>query len=191
MFRSRNRLVSLVALLLTTTQLSAAPKLPKAEQVLADARNRATEQHKTVFLIFGASWCPTCHDLDTFLDAPEIHPILDKYFVIAKVSVLEEAGGKPELNNPGSEQLLGKFGGIGPGGAVSLPFLVVVDAKGIPLVNSKRPVPGKREGADIDFPPSPDDLQWYMSMLKKGAPEMTEEESQTVSRWLRNAASSE
>ena len=47
---------------------------------------------------------------------------------------------------------MGKFGGVGAGGAISLPFIVVVSPKGIPLINSKRPVPGKREGADIDYP---------------------------------------
>ncbi len=178
-------------LLLCATLVFAAPKLPKAEQVLADAENKAGEQHKTIFLVFGASWCETCHELDKFLDAPEIHPILDKYFVIAKLSVAEEADGKPQLNNPGGEQLMGKFGGVGAGGAISLPFIVVVSPKGIPLINSKRPVPGKREGADIDYPPSPEDARWCMTMLKKGAPEMTAEESQTISEWLRAASGAE
>jgi hypothetical protein len=161
----------------------ATPKPSKADQVLAEAKARATEQHKSIFLIFGASWCADCHTLDSFLDQSEVRAIFDKYFVIARLSVGEEMAGRPNLNNPGSDKLLGKFGGIAPNGEVGIPFIVVLDQSGSPLITSNRPVKGKPNGEGIGFPTEPEEIAWLVTMLKKGAP-LTSDETRLVERKL-------
>lgn len=179
----------LTMILLVSTLGLAAQKPPKAEQVLADAESKATEQHKTIFLVFGASWCEPCHQLDRFLEAPEIHPLLDKYFVFAKLAVAEEFGNNPKLNSPGSDKLMARLGGT-IGGTGGLPYFVFLDAKGETIINSKRPVRGQQDGADIGYPSEPEEIDWFVSMLKKGAPSLTTEEARIVENWLRRAAGS-
>jgi thioredoxin-related protein len=69
---------------------AAAQKTEDATKLLDDAKARAAEQHKNVFLTFSASWCQPCRDLEAFLKAREIRPILDKHFVYADIDVYEE-----------------------------------------------------------------------------------------------------
>src|SRR5215469_9262114 len=84
----------------------AAPKPPKADQVLSGAKAKAAEQHKAIFLIFGASWCAECHSFDRFLALPEISAIFDKYFVVIHLNTFESAGGgNANLENAGADQL--------------------------------------------------------------------------------------
>jgi thiol-disulfide isomerase/thioredoxin len=61
----------------------AAPQRPSADQLLAAAKSEAVAQHKPVFLVFGASWCPPCRQMDAFMGDSKIRPILEKYFVVA------------------------------------------------------------------------------------------------------------
>src|SRR5260370_7927625 len=69
---------------------TAAPKIGKSDQVLADAKAKAADQHKSIFLIFGASWGPECHTLDSFLEAPEVRHILTNSFVLPSLTHAEE-----------------------------------------------------------------------------------------------------
>jgi len=181
-----NRIPHFLVLILLMHPLGlAAQKPPKADQVVADAKAKAAEQHKSIFLIFGASWCGECHSLDSFLDESEIRAIFDKYFVIARLSVAEELGNHPNLNNSGSDKLMGKFGGIGSNGEVGLPFLVVLDQTGKPLINSNRRVKGKPAGDGIGFPTEPEEIAWFLTMLKNGGPLLTSDEARLVEAKLR------
>jgi len=183
------KVLSCVALVLLLGSLGlAGAKPPKADQVLANAKAKATEQHKSIFLIFGATWCPECHTLDSFLDAPEVRAIFDKYFVVAHLSVAEDLAHRPDLNNPGSDKFLDKFGGIAPNGEVGLPFMVVLDQGGSRLINSNRPVKGKPAGGGIGFPTEPEEIAWLINMLKKGAPLLTSDEARVVENALRRGA---
>src|SRR5215471_19581531 len=78
---------------------------PTAEQLLAKAKAKASSEHKTIFLHFGASWCGWCKKLDAFLERPDIKPVFEKYFIPVKLVVLEHEKDKV-LENPGSEALL-------------------------------------------------------------------------------------
>ncbi|MGB2887276.1 MAG: thioredoxin family protein [Candidatus Acidiferrales bacterium] len=181
-----------VSLLLLGSFLSSvlfAQKPPAADQVLRDAKAQAEQQHKLIFLVFSASWCGPCHQLDAFLDASEIRPIVEKYFVLTKLSVAENAGKHPELESPGGEELDARFGGADEkGGVTGVPFLVFLDAKGELIVNSNRPVQGHPEGDNIGYPAAPYEIDWFMAMLKKAVPEMTPDESRTIEKWLRKAS---
>jgi thiol-disulfide isomerase/thioredoxin len=61
-------------------------------------------QHKAIFLVFGAGWCQPCHRLDDFLVEPEMRQILEKYFIEARVNVLEDEGKHPESKSPGGQE---------------------------------------------------------------------------------------
>jgi len=162
-----------------------AEKLPNADKVLAQAETQAGEQQKAVLLVFGASWCKYCHLFEKFLGAPEIEPIFAKHFVIAHVGVYEELGKHPELNHPGSDKLVKEFGDADVGG---LPFIVFLDARGQMIINSNRPIEKKVGGENIGYPSAPEEIDWFMVMIRKAAPMLSEAESETVERWLRKAA---
>ena len=164
-------------------------KPPKADDVLQQAQAKAADQNKAIFLIFGASWCEACHQLDRFLSAPEVVAIFDKYFIIAKVSFGEAAGGHPDLDNPGSDDLITKYGGLPPGGGqVGLPFIAVLDAKGKLIVNSKVPGQNQAKGADANFATDPEETRLFLSILKKGAPALTDDETRKIQEALHQAA---
>ena len=175
------------ALLWFVSCLSAvAQKPPDAHQVLAQAEVQASQQQKNILLIFGASWCKYCRQLDAFVEAPEIQPILAKHFVIARLNVYEELGRSPQLNNPKSEQLVREFGNADVGG---LPFIVFLAPDGKLIVNSNRPGKGKDKGGNIGYPVEPKEIDWFMVMIKRAAPALTATDAATVDTWLRKASS--
>jgi len=161
-----------------------AARRPNADQVLAAAKSTAAEQHKNIFLVFGASWCPPCRDMEAFMEDRKIRPILEKYFVIASLSVLEERGKHPELDSPGAEKLLKEFGGESDG----IPFIVFLDEKGQPLIDSNRPSKGKQKGENIGYPAAPEEIDWFMQMLRKTLPSLTESDARAIEAWLRRAS---
>jgi thioredoxin-related protein len=156
-----------------------------AQDILTDAANSAAAEHKILFFEFGASWCSQCRRLEAFLSAPENAPIVHKYFVLAGVNVQEKLGKHPELDTPGAQKLLEGFGGM-----ESVPFIVFVDAKGKGIVTSNRLVPGKSQGDNIGYPDAPEEIDWFMRMLKKGVPTMSAEEAKTLETWLKQKSSS-
>jgi thiol-disulfide isomerase/thioredoxin len=159
-----------------------AGKPPRAEEVLAAARERATEQHKNILVIFSASWCEPCRELEAFLDSSQINPIIAKHFVIARLTTAEEFGGNPKLNTPGAERLILKLGGV----LGSLPFFAFLKPNGELIINSRRPVKNKADSGNIGFPTEPDEIDWFMIMLKKGAPTLTVDDEHVIGTSLRN-----
>ena len=174
--------------LLASVVIGAAQKVPKADDVLKAAKQKAAEQNKGIFLIFGASWCEDCHELDSFLAIPEIAEIFNKYFVVTELSVGEAADGHPERDNLGSEFFLMKYGGASPSGDAEIPFIAILDAKAKLLVNSHKTGKGKSTGGGTGFPTEPEDIQWFLGMLQKGAPAMTEDERHRIQETLQKGA---
>jgi thioredoxin-related protein len=162
-----------------------AQQRPSADEILAAAKADAAAQHKDIFLVFGASWCPPCRELDSFMADREIRPILEKYFVLAHLSVFEQRGKHPELNNPGGEKLVADLGGEAGG----VPFLVFLDAQGRPLINSLRPVKGKAKGENVGYPALPEEIDWFMNMLRQTLPSLTAPDARSIETWLRKHSS--
>jgi thiol-disulfide isomerase/thioredoxin len=177
-----------IVLLMIAVAAAAAQKLPKAEEILKDAKLKAADKNKAIYLIFGASWCEACHQLDSFLGAPAVAVIFDKYFIIAKVSVGEAAAGHPAWDNPGSDSLMMKYGGVTASGEAGLPFIALLDQKAKLIVNSNNPKKGKNADAGTGFPTEPAEIDWFLSMLKKAAPAITEDETRTIQEGLKKAA---
>jgi hypothetical protein len=93
--------------------------------------------------------------------------------------VVLESADKKKLENAGGEQVLTKLGGKGSG----LPFFAFVDAKGELIVNSKR---DGQDGQNIGHPFAPGEIEWFMTMLKKAAPKINENETRTIENWLKS-----
>lgn len=184
----RKLVLAALLLLLAAVPAFTGEKPLKANEILARAKWQATQQHKRIFLIFGASWCEDCHLLDTFLATPEISAILDKFYVITRITVAEENGGNPALNNPGGLELLAKFGGVGPGGVVGLPFISILDEKCKLIVNSNPVVKGMPQNGGIGYPARPEQIDWFVTMLKKSSPALTVDDAHVVKNWLMKAA---
>lgn len=164
-------------LLLPFTTVLAAP--PGADEVLGEAKTRAIAEQKTIFVHFGASWCGWCKRLDTFLERPDIKPLFEKYFVPVKLVVQENDKNKT-LENAGAEAWLKKVGG--PEG---LPFFAFLDANGTLIVNSKPVSNTGAAGGNIGYPAQPEEIDWFVTMIKKAAPKIGEADLKAVESTLR------
>ena len=104
---------------------------------------------------------------------------MEKYFVPAWLTI-QENDDKASLNNPGGEEMLARVGGKGSG----LPFIAFLDEKGGTIVNSLRPAGAK--SANIGHPFEPEEVDWFLVMVKKAAPGISPDETSVLERWLRN-----
>ena len=163
-----------VVAMFSTIALFAHAEAATADQVLAPAKAKAVAEHKAIFLHFGASWCGWCKRLDAFLDRPDIRPAFEKYFIPVKLVVQENDKNKA-VENPGADALLKKLGG--PAG---LPYSVFLDAKGALIVNSKI------DGQNIGYPADPNDIDWFIQMMKKAAPNISPDDLKTIETALRS-----
>jgi thioredoxin-related protein len=178
------KILSPLLLLLLTSVGAYAEQRPSTEQVVAAAKSAAVEQHKDIFLVFGASWCKPCHEMEAFMEDRKIQAILEKYFVVANLNVEEEQGKHPELNSPGGEKLVENFGGKNGG----VPFIVFLDEQGQLLVNSNRPPKGRDKGGNVGYPAAPEEIDWFMQMLQKTLPSLAPSDAHTIETWLRKAS---
>jgi hypothetical protein len=151
---------------------------PSADQVLAQAEAKAAAEQKTIFVHFGASWCGWCRKLDAFLEKPEVKPVFEKYFVQVKLVVQEDDKHK-NLETPGGDAWLQKLGG--PAG---LPYTAFLDAGGALIANSMQPSAAKKEGENIGYPGSPEEMDWFLKMLRKAAPKISDAELKTLATAL-------
>ena len=178
-----------ILLLLCASPLTANNKTPKADEILKATQSKAADQNKPIFLVFGASWCDACHQLDTFLAYPEIAAIFDRYFIVTTLTFGEGAAGHRDWDTPGADSLMEKYGGIFSDGSADLPFVAILDAKAKLIVNSHQPgrarVPG---GPGTGFPTAPDQIKWFVAMLRKSIPAITPEETTKIQDALQKAA---
>jgi hypothetical protein len=176
-------------LVLSLSAFAVAQKNPKAEDLLKAAKLKAADQHKSIFLTFDASWCDACHQLDVFLAYPEVAAIFDKYYVIVSLTYGEGAAGHPDWDTPGADEQLEKYGGVTSAGAVALPFVAILDAKAHLIANSVRSEKKGAAASSVGFPSDPDEAKWFLTLLVKGASNMTEDEVHTLQLALQKAAS--
>jgi thiol-disulfide isomerase/thioredoxin len=165
----------------TGAQPKAATEVPSADEVLVQAKAKALAEDKAIFLHFGASWCGWCSKLDAFLERPGIKPVFEKYFIPVKLVVQENEKNKA-LENPGAEALLKKLGG--PAG---LPYFAFLDTHGAVIVNSRRPSAVREDGENIGYPGQPIEIDWFMQMIRKAAPKISEEDLKTIEAALRHS----
>jgi thioredoxin-related protein len=130
----------LLIVLLSTVLVQAQPGIPTAGSILDNARERAANEHKKVFLIFHASWCGWCHRMDTLMNNTACRKLFEGNYIVAHMVVME-SDGKKNLENAGGEEMLKKYNGEGQG----IPFWVILDEKGHLLADCQL----RHEGADL------------------------------------------
>ena len=101
--------------------------------------------------------------------------------MIARLDV-QERGEKAVLDTPGGEALAAQLGAQGPG----LPFFAFLDERGELIANSYRPVSGKPGGANIGHPTEPEEIDYFMQMLRKAVPALSPADTQLIENYLRN-----
>lgn len=153
---------------------------PTAEAVMKEAQALAAKEKKAVWVIFHASWCGWCKKLDGFIEDPANKKILEKYFVIRHITVLESENMKAH-ENAGGDALMSSLKGEKAG----LPFYAFVGADGKMIENSKAKKTKDDEGQNVGHPVAPEEVAWFMEMLKKGAPKMTAAERTSLETWLK------
>lgn len=134
-----------------------------ADQIIREAKAEAAKTHKNVFIIFHASWCVWCHRMDTAMNDNTIKSFFDRSYVIKHLDV-DESGEKKELENPGASSLLKEYHGDQQG----IPFWFIINKNGKFLADSRlHSDDGKVTGNNVGCPTQPDEVAYFIKILKK------------------------
>ncbi len=150
-----------------------------ADDLFAHAKETARSEQKSVLLVFSASWCGPCKLYERFLEDAQMRDITEKTFVVQRIDVGERQGDTKHADTPGGVALRSALGAVGEPG---FPFLVVTDGNGSPIMNSYRN--GNTKG-NIGYPASRAEIEWYIEMLKQGAPSLSKDDLDATRTWLR------
>lgn len=173
--------LSLVAILALGAML-AAPALAAAQETATDlfarARAEAKAEHKNVLMVFSASWCGPCKLYERFLEDPQMKSITEKAFVVQRIDVGEFTSESRHADTPGGVVLRTSLGAEGEPG---YPFLVMTGEDGNPIINSYR---NGSTNANVGYPASPEEIDWYLAMLKRAAPTLSPDDLAATQAWL-------
>ena len=133
----------------------------EAEAVVQSALEAAEQEHKRVFLHFGAPWCGWCHQLEDWMRLPEIASLLQKDFVDCKVDTDRMVGGSDLLKARRKEVAI-EDGGI--------PWFVFLDENGKVLAHSNGPK------GNTGFPYQPEEVEHFVTMLNAVRQNLTEQD---------------
>jgi len=182
---TRHRKFILTAMLACAALLAipaiAAPS-DSADALFAYAKAKAQTEHKRILLVFSASWCGPCKLYERFLQDPQMKPITEKAFVVQRIDVGEFKNDSKHADTPGGPELRSALGGVGEPG---FPFLIMTDGNGNPLVNSYRD--GKTSD-NVGYPELPEEIDWYVQMLKRAAPSLSSADLSATRTWLQKHA---
>ncbi len=143
--------------------VKAQTKPEAASKIIKEAKAEAAKTHKNVFVIFHASWCIWCHRMDTAMNDEAIKSFFDKSYVIEHLTV-DESKDKKDLENPGATALRTKYHGDQQG----IPYWFVLDKNGKLLADSRlHSDDGKITGNNVGCPTQPDEVAYFIKVLKK------------------------
>lgn len=171
------RLLAAAALAVFIAPACAAPPAA-ADDLFAQARAEAQQQHKHILMVFSASWCGPCKLYERFLDDPQMKAITEKAFIVQRIDVGEMPNDRRHSDTPGGVKLRTALGGVQEPG---FPFVVMTDADGKPIVNSYR---NGDPNSNVGYPAVPKEIDWYVEMLKRAAPELQASDLAATRAWL-------
>jgi len=154
-----------LCLLFFFTAAHAQQAVKPASEVLKEACQQAGKEKKNVIIIFHASWCHWCHEMDARMNQKELRPLFDKSYVVRHL-VVQEADNKKHLENPGAEEMMKKFNGDRQG----IPYWLVFDKKGKLLADSQERPEGaslSEKGNNIGCPGTPKEIVQFTKILKQ------------------------
>lgn len=152
-----------ISFFLLITGSRAQMKPLSANEVVTQARAEAAKVHKNIFIIFHASWCGWCRKMDAAMNDNSIKQFFDKTYVIKHLTI-DESPGKKNLENPGAAELRTKYKGDKQG----IPYWFIIDANGKLLADSRlHSDDGKVTGNNVGCPARPDEVNYFISVIKK------------------------
>jgi thiol-disulfide isomerase/thioredoxin len=173
-----------IAIMLMASPLafSAAPEAGlSAAEILSQAEAQGRAEHKNILLDFSASWCGNCRLYEHFLADPQMNGILSRAFVFVTMDTGERQGDAKHANTPGGVDFEKSIGGKDEG----FPWLAMLDTNGKPIVSSDRPDPTVKSGkSNTGYPDSPEEIGWFVEMLRTGAPQLSQQDLANVHAWL-------
>jgi Carboxypeptidase regulatory-like domain/Thioredoxin-like len=131
------------------------PPMPDAQKRLADALAQARRENKRVLVEESAAWCSWCHVLAKYLD--KHRSLVEKDYVWITVD--------PRFTH--GKEIIKKLRPKAQGG---IPWVVILDADGKPLVTSDGP-----EG-NIGYPGEPKGVEHFEKMLRTTAQRLSDAE---------------
>ena len=145
--------------------------------LLKAAEARAKKENKVVFVKFEATWCGWCHKLTDALNEPTNKKIMDKYFVLVVLDVMEN-GAKKAVENPGGMDYLKELGGEKSG----LPFYAFINADGKKIADSNV----MPKNMNIGYPGEPEEIVAFEQILKKASPKMASDDVKKLISYFKN-----
>ncbi len=172
-----------LAVILASIALLAAPATAQqtAADLFAHAKADARAEHKNILAVFSASWCGPCKLYERFLEDPQMKPITDQVFVIQRFDV----GERPNSGHSDTPGAVALRTALGASGEPGFPFIVMTDENGSPIANSYR---NGDSNANVGYPALPEEIDWYIEMLKRAAPSLLPRDLAATHAWLRKHA---
>ena len=158
--------------LLAAEAYSQEPRLP-ADLVLKNSFAKAAKEQKKVFVIFTASWCGWCRKMDNVLAAPAVAPLIKREYHIVHLTAFEQGPNK-KLENPGTLDVLNRYGGSNHG----IPYWIIFDPSGKKLADSqirKGGLSSEEEGTNSGCPATPEEIEHFRKVLSATSTLNTEE----------------
>ena len=155
-----------------------------AQQIMATAKARAQAENKNIMIIFHASWCGWCKKMDASMQDPSCKDFFDKNYVIEHLTVMEQ-GAKVALDNPGAQQMLEEYGG----GESGIPYWLIFSKDGKLLADSKfhsDDPNNQANGQNMGCPAEENEVNYFISVLKKTATMSDKEAAAVKARFLKN-----
>jgi len=143
------------------------PERLDAENVVKQALADAERGHKRVLLQFGAPGCGWCRVLTKYLHDQQ--ELFADDFVIAKIDTERMTGGQDVSDRYRQTE-------------TGIPWFVIVDEKGEPLINSEGPQ------GNVGYPVAAHEIAHFIDMLKTSAPEIAVEKLSQIEATLRENA---